>query len=94
MITSWQDIVLTLGNFVFIFGVMRIIRAPANEQRPPLSASVPTGLCLLIYGVVFATLGLYFLALASMATGACWLVAGWQRVWQKHWHRAWHRRWQ
>lgn len=83
----WQDIVLAIGNGVFLFGMVIIAIRPINELRPPLWTSIPTGFMLLIYGMVFWTLGLTFTCIASVMTGICWLITACQRIRQDQYER-------
>jgi uncharacterized membrane protein YjjP (DUF1212 family) len=67
----WQDFVLAAGNAFFCFTLIPMLRHPI---RPPLLTCIPTGLALLIGGVVFATLHLWLTALTQIVTGLQWLV--------------------
>ncbi|HEY1748965.1 MAG TPA: hypothetical protein VGG11_19680 [Xanthobacteraceae bacterium] len=67
----WQDIVLAAGNVFFCFTLIPMLRHPV---RPPLLTCIPTGLALLIGGVVFATLHLWLTALTQIVTGLQWLA--------------------
>jgi uncharacterized membrane protein YdjX (TVP38/TMEM64 family) len=67
----WQDVVLAAGNVFFCFTLIPMLRHPV---RPPLLTCVPTGLALLIGGVVFGTLHLWLTALTQIITGLQWLA--------------------
>ena len=66
----WQDLVLAAGNVFFCFTLIPMLRHPV---RPPLLTCIPTGLALVIGGVVFATLHLWLTALTQIVTGLQWL---------------------
>src|ERR1700742_2801279 len=67
----WQDLMLSAGNVFFCFTLIPMLRHPV---RPPLLTCIPTGLALLIGGVVFATLHLWLTALTQIITGLQWLA--------------------
>jgi hypothetical protein len=67
----WQDAVLAAGNVFFCFTLIPMLRHPV---RPPLLTCIPTGLALLIGGLVFATLHLWLTALTQTVTGLQWLA--------------------
>jgi hypothetical protein len=67
----WQDLMLSAGNIFFCFTLIPMLRQP---ERPPLLTCIPTGLALLIGGVVFATLHLWLTALTQTITGLQWLA--------------------
>jgi hypothetical protein len=67
----WQDVVLSAGNIFFCLTLIPMLRQPA---RPPLLTCIPTGLALVIGGLVFATLHLWLTALTQTITGLQWLA--------------------
>jgi hypothetical protein len=67
----WQDLVLAAGNVFFCFTLIPMLRQPV---RPPLLTCIPTGLALVIGGLVFATLHLWLTALTQIVTGLQWLA--------------------
>jgi hypothetical protein len=67
----WQDVVLAAGNVFFCFTLIPMLRHPV---RPPLLTCIPTGLALLIGGLVFASLHLWLTALTQTVTGLQWLI--------------------
>lgn len=67
----WQDEALAAGNIFFCFTLVPMLRHPG---RPPLLTCIPTGVALLIGGLVFATLHLWLTALTQTITGVQWLA--------------------
>ena len=72
----WQDVVLAVGQIVFIFALLPMVRA---KQKPPLFSCLIHGLVLGSFGIVFASLALWFSALAVFAVSGMWFYIGWQR---------------
>jgi hypothetical protein len=70
-VNSWQDVLLSAGNIFFCFTLLPALRHPG---RPPLLTCIPTGLALLVGGLVFATLHLWLTALTQTITGLQWLA--------------------
>jgi hypothetical protein len=73
---QWQDIVLTLGQFIFI---VALIPALNHNHKPPFTTSVINTLVLFLYVVVYITLSLWFTALMTLGLGICWFVLAWQK---------------
>lgn len=76
---SWQDIVLTIGQFAFMAALIPSLR---SEEKPAIGTSLMTASVLFIFAVVNASLELYFAAVTVSLTGALWLVLAWQQ-WRK-----------
>jgi hypothetical protein len=73
---KWQDVVLSAGNIFFCFTLIPALRHPG---RPPLMTCIPTGLALVIGGIVFATLHLWLTALTQAISGLQWLALACKR---------------
>ena len=80
----WQDAVLTVGQIFFVFALIPMIRA---TQKPPLITSITHGLILASFGVVFASLSLWFSTIAVFLASLMWLYLSWQRFSYKNVHR-------
>ena len=76
----WQDIVLTIGSWIFIIALIPTLR---DREKPQLSTSVVTGTVLLVYAFVYATLGLWISVVSTSALAIAWLVLALQKMKQK-----------
>ena len=72
----WQDVVLTAGQIFFVFALIPMLR---SAQKPPLITAVAHGLILASFGVVFASLSLWFSTVAVLLASLMWLYLSWQR---------------
>ena len=72
----WQDIVLTLTNFVFLVSLASAVR---DQQKPPLSTSIPSPLALYVICVVQISLGLYLTTVITFIVANLWLTLAVQR---------------
>jgi len=66
----WQDIVFTLGGFVFALLLLPIL-LDKNAQVPRIT-SIPTSITLLIFSFTYLSLGLYLSAITNILTASCW----------------------
>lgn len=73
----WQDIVLSVGQWVFFAALLPAILG--KETKPPLSTSVPTAVIAAIFAFVYTTLTLWISALSSLLVAAAWTVLAVQR---------------
>lgn len=73
---QWQDIVLSVGSWVFIAALIPTI---LGTEKPALSSSVLTGLVLAVFAGVYGSLGLWTSALSAAALSAGWWVLAWQK---------------
>ncbi len=73
----WQDIVLAAGSFVF---AVALIPTVLSKEKPPLSTSLLTGITLLVFAVVYATLSLWLSFFSTCITAALWLTIAAQRL--------------
>lgn len=64
---SWQDAVIAIGQWFFVVTLI-----PMWKQPPTRKSSVPTGLILGSFAVVFATLDLWNASLSAAAVSAMW----------------------
>lgn len=72
----WQDVVVTVGQVVFVFALLPMVRA---HHKPPISTSVVHGLVLASFGVAFASLALWFSAVTVFMVSGLWFYIGWQQ---------------
>lgn len=72
----WQDIVLTIGNFVFLIALFPTV---FDNNKPPLSTSIPTGLCLLSFAIVYFSLNLWYSSIVVGLAGLTWSIIAYQR---------------
>ena len=66
---TWQDGVLTAGTLVFLIALLPTILGPS---KPAPLTSLSTGLVLLVFSATYATLGLYFACVTTLATALAW----------------------
>ncbi|MBI2076395.1 MAG: hypothetical protein HYT72_04060 [Candidatus Aenigmarchaeota archaeon] len=81
----WQDIVLTIGSWIFIVALIPTLR---GKEKPQLSTSIVTGTVLLVYAFVYATLGLWISVISTSALALAWLVLAVQK-WKKMGNLEW-----
>ncbi len=77
----WQDIVITVVNYMFGLFLIPMLRSP---NKPPLKSSGTTALGLFIMCFAFATLGLWLSAVAVFITASAWLTLFIQGIRGKH----------
>lgn len=73
---AWQDIVLSLGGYIFIIA---LIPSVLSSDKPALSSSLLTGAILGVFAVVYATLDLWSSAISTSLLALTWLVLAWQK---------------
>lgn len=72
----WRDLILTGGSLFFIIA---LIPAVFSKDKPPLFTSVMTGIILIIFSFVYASLSFWFSTATTLATGILWLVLAIQK---------------
>lgn len=77
MLSSWQDIVFSLGSIVF---TMALVPAIIRKRYPPISTCVLTATMLIVYAVTDATLGLWFSTITTIASSIIWMVMGVKQI--------------
>ncbi len=77
---SWQDIVLMVGGFFF---AVSLIPAVISSNKPPVATSLPTGMVLIIFVIVYTTLHLWLAALSVGLTGLIWLILAFQMMFRR-----------
>lgn len=73
---TWQDIVLSIGSWVFIVALVPSI---LGKDKPPASTSLLTGGILLIYVAVYYSLHLWVSVVSTGMLGLAWLFLGYQK---------------
>lgn len=73
----WQDAILTLGSLVFMVALVPML---LGCEKPPLTASIPTGLTLLAFAPAQWTLGAVYAAVTGTILGLMWLTLAAQRL--------------
>lgn len=72
----WQDIVLTIGQIIFIIALVPSILSP---DKPALQTSVVTAAVALSIAAVYVTLSIPFAAISAALNGVLWLVLAVQK---------------
>ena len=67
----WQDWVLMIGGFGFLVGLLPSL---IGNNKPEKLSSIITGTILLIFGVVYATLGLWMAFTSTMLVSGAWFL--------------------
>ena len=75
----WQDVVFTLGSFVFIAALIGMARAAVP---PPFYSSLSTALVLATFAVCYATLGLPMAFVTTAISSLLWLTLAFKAVWR------------
>ena len=65
----WQDIVLSIGGFLFSVALLPAIKA---KEKPPRSSCLLTASILTVYCAVYASLSLWLAFFSGLLTAACW----------------------
>ena len=72
----WQDSVLTGGTIIFI---VALIPSVLGKDKPAVSTSLPTACVLTVFVVVYASLSLWFAAIANSFTATLWFILALQK---------------
>jgi len=71
-----QDIILTAGSLVFIAALLPTL---LGRDKPALSTSITTGTVLIVFSGVYVSLALWFSAITTFVTAACWFTLALQK---------------
>lgn len=66
----WQEAVLSIAN-----GALAIPLIPTvldSDAQVPRTTSIPTGVCILVIGLVYATMGLWYATGTAVTQSALW----------------------
>jgi len=73
---SWQDILLSIGQFVF---AVALLPSVFSKDKPALSTSLTTGIVLAIFAFTYFTLKLWSAATFAVLVGAIWFILAVQK---------------
>ncbi len=76
----WQDIVISVGQYIFALALLPSI---FSADKPALSSSVLTSVIIIVFGVVYGTLGMWSSVVASAVLAVGWSVLAFQKYTQK-----------
>jgi hypothetical protein len=74
---SWQDDVVAVIQWIFVFALLPTIFHPTN--KPTFATAVITGTSLFVMAGTFFTVKWCFSALSMAAGGAAWTIVAYQR---------------
>lgn len=77
---AWQDIVLSIGQWVFLIALIPSI---LGKDKPALSTSLMTGSLLIVFAFVYASLFLWVGGVSAFLVGLGWFVLAFQKWQQK-----------
>jgi len=77
---AWQDIVLSVGAWVFVIALLPSI---FGKDKPPVSTSFLTGGILLVFACVYFTLHLWLSMSSTGVLALAWLWLGVQKMTSK-----------
>lgn len=66
---SWQDIVFTFGQFIFVIALIPTIK---GKDKPAFISSLITTIILIVFGTTYISLKLWGSAFMSFTTGTAW----------------------
>lgn len=75
--TSWQDLVLLIGNFMFFLALVPSIM---SDHKPSKWTSLPTAVVLSIFAFTYHSLGLVFGTCMVALSALAWWVLFFQIV--------------
>lgn len=78
---SWQDIVLSVGSWIFIIALLPSL---FGKDKPPIATSLLTGGVLLVYTFVYFTLHLKVSMASTGILGLAWLALAAQKFINKN----------
>jgi hypothetical protein len=77
----WQDIVLSIGSIVFIFALIPTV---FSKDKPPLASSIPTGIVLFVFAMVYFSLHLLSTGITNLITSTLWFIIAFQKYFTDH----------
>lgn len=77
---SWQDILFTGGNIVFIIALLPTV---FDKQKPAVSTSAVTASVLIAFTIAYASLGFWSSAAMAGALSLLWFILLIQRLRKK-----------
>lgn len=76
---NWQDLVLAIGSIIF---VIALVPSVAGKNKPALSTSLLTGTVLVVFGISYLTLTLWYAATTTFMTAVMWYILAAQKLHQ------------
>jgi hypothetical protein len=73
----WQDIVLSVGSFVFFIALIPTIRI---KEKPALSTSIINGIVLAVFAFTYSTLELWLSVCSTSMVFIAWSVLAVQKI--------------
>ena len=78
--SSWQDLIIAVGQCVLVLSLWPMVRA---REKPPLTTSVLNVIILAIFAFTLSTLSLWFSTASSVAGSAVWFLLAVQKIRQR-----------
>jgi len=78
---AWQDLVFTVGSFIFFVALLPAAKA---KEKTPISTSLVTGSVLASFCFAYATLGLWLAAVTTIITALMWCTLAIQKLMRRH----------
>jgi hypothetical protein len=66
----WQDIVLSIANGALILPLIPTVMN--RDAQVPRTTSIPTGACIFVIGMVYASLGLWYAVVTAVIQSFLW----------------------
>jgi hypothetical protein len=77
---QWQDVAITAGTIVLLIALLPSV---LSKNKPAVSTSLMTGTVLVVFTVVYISLGLWFSAITTGITSILWYVLAMQMLLRK-----------
>jgi hypothetical protein len=77
---QWQDVAITAGTIVLLIALLPSV---LSKNKPAVSTSLMTGTVLVVFTVVYISLGLWFSAITTGITSILWYVLAIQMLLRK-----------
>lgn len=77
LFARWQDIVLTIGQIIFIIA---LIPAITHKHKPPFSTGILNAIVLVTFAIVYITLSLWFASVTTGIVAVLWFVLALQSL--------------
>lgn len=72
----WQDIVISVGQYIF---VIALIPSITGKDKPALSTSLLTASIIGVIAITYATLNLWGSFFSAMILATAWAILAWQK---------------
>lgn len=77
LFARWQDIVLTIGQIIFIIA---LIPAITHKHKPHFLTGILNAIVLVTFAIVYVTLSLWFAAITTGIVAVLWFVLALQSL--------------